>query len=211
MRVISMAAAVAALGLGHVPAAAGQAPPETGCEFHVWPSEGLMSVYHGWIHGGIVNGQIQGREGYPALPPSPIETDVQRRILAESRPERLLGQPGHALIVHEEALSSRAIRTTEVRLTQSTSNCYAELVVDDVVLQQDAVNGAFLKVLFRYRDFGALARPRRTFTSWVQRHIDGLPPRRPEDVDAAIANIREAFREDIGLFATAALRPPRRR
>lgn len=176
------------------------------CEFHVWPGDGIMSTYYGWFHGSTVNGQIQGRPGYPAMPPNPIDTATQRTILTDSQPHGLMSHPDYRLIVHDEALTSRVIRTTPGRLSDSTSNCYAELVVDDVIVQQDWVNGSFLKILFRYRDFGPDAAPRRSFATWAQTHLDTFPPRQPEQLDAAITEIRAAYREDIARFATMALR-----
>jgi hypothetical protein len=73
------------------------------------------------------------------------------------------------------------------------------------------VTGAYLKVLFRYRDFGPDALPRRSFATWSQTHLSQFPPRRPEQLDGAIAEIRDAYRRNIVLFAEVALRPPRRR
>jgi hypothetical protein len=132
-------------------------------------------------------------------------------ILTEAQPQRLLGQPDYRLIVHDEALPSRTIRGTAGRLAESTSSCYAELVVDDVILQQDVINGSYLKTLFRYREFGADGMPRRSFSTWSQTHLDVFPPRRPEQLEEAIAEIRQAFRRNVSLFAEAALAPPRRR
>ena len=163
----------AAVALALTGTAAAQQPAvapadPAGCEFHVWPGDGLMSTFYGWFHAGIVNGAIQGRPGYPRVPPNPIDTSTQSAILAEAEPQRLLAQPDHRLIVHAEALPSRAIRTATGRLSNSASNCYAELIVDDVVLQQDFVNGSYLKLLAHYRDFGADAVPRRSFATWSQ-------------------------------------------
>src|SRR3954462_1212848 len=147
--------AAMALGLA-IPAAAQEPTPAAaavnGCEFHVWPADALMSVYYGWFHGSIVNGQVSGRPGYPRVPPDPIGTRTQSEILPEMQPHRLLGRDDSRLVVHAEALPSRAIRTTAGRLTDSTSHCYAELIVDDVVLQQGAIDGSFLNVLIHYRD-----------------------------------------------------------
>jgi hypothetical protein len=182
-----------------------------GCEFHVWPGDGLMSAYYGWFHGGIINGAVQGRPGYPSVPPNPIDTATQSAILTQAEPQRLMAHADHRLIVHDEALTSRAIRTTPGRLTDSVSPCYAELVVDDVILQQDMINGASLKILFRYRDFGADALPRRSFATWAETDLAAFPPRQPDQLAAALADIRGAYRGNIQRFAAMALRPSRQR
>jgi hypothetical protein len=202
-----------ALALAGAAAAQPTAPPAdaAACEFHVWPGDGLMSTYYGWFHGSIVNGQIMGRPGYPAVPPNPIDTARQREILAAAEPQKLFRQDGYRLVAHEEALPSRTIRTATGRLSDSAAPCYAELIVDDVVLQQDFVNGALLKTLFRYRNFGPGAAPERSFTTWVETDLGGFPPQAPGQLDAAIREIRSAFRNNIARFAASARAQPRRR
>jgi len=205
----AVALALASPAQGQPPAPA--ASDTDNCEFHVWPADALMSVYYGWFHGSIVNGQVSGRPGYPRVPPDPIGTRTQSEILAEMQPHRLLGRDDYRLVVHAEALPSRAIRTTAGRLTDSTSHCYAELIVDDVVLQQGAIDGSFLNVLIHYRDFGPDPTPRRSFATWSQTRLTVFPPGSPEQLERALAEIRQAYRHDFILFAQAALRPPRRR
>lgn len=210
----SIVAAALALALAW-PAAAQEpvaAPANpAGCEFHVWPGDGLMSVLYGWFHGGIVNGAVQGRPGYPTLPPDPIDTATQAQILAELQPQRLIGQADYRLIVHDSALPSRTIRTTPGRIAQSASPCYDELIVDDVVLQQDFMNGSLLKVLFHYRHFGPDARPRRSYATWAERRLGTFPPRDPAQLDAAVAELRNAYRQSLGIFAELARYGPHHR
>ena len=206
--------AAMALGLAGPALAQDAAPPPAaaaGCEFHVWPADALMSVYYGWFHGSTVNGQIMGRPGYPSVPPDPIATATQAAILAELQPQRLIGREDYRLIVHPEALPSRVIRANAGRLTESTSACYAELIVDDIVLQQGALSGSFLKVLAHYRDFGPDPTPRRSFATWSQSRLTVFPPSSPDRLEVALAEIRQAYRHDLALFAQAARTPPRRR
>lgn len=204
----AMAFALAAPVWAQAPAA--PAADQAGCEFHVWPADALMSVYYGWFHGSTVNGQIQGRPGYPAVPPDPIDSATQAVILESVHPQDLLNHGGHRLVVHREPLSSRAIRGATGRLSDSGSGCYAELVVDDVVLQQ-GVAGSSLNVLFHYRDFGADAAPRTSFTTWARTPLSTFPPRQPAQLAEAIREIREAYRQNIRSFTAMALRPRRRR
>lgn len=199
--------ALAGPAVAQAPAAAGAGA----CEFHVWPGDGLMSTFYGWFHGSIVNGQIMGRPGYPAVPPNPIDTARQAEILAAAEPQKLFRQADYRLVVHAEALPSRTIRTATGRLSDSNAPCYAELIVDDVVLQQDFVNGALLKTLFRYRAFGAGAAPERTFTTWAETDLSAFPPRDPSQLEAAIREIGNAFRNNILRFAASARAQPRRR
>lgn len=198
-------------------AQAQEAPADTpgatnaGCEFHAWPGEGLTSIYYGLLHGGIVNGGQHGRRGYPRVPPNAMATAIQAELLSEAQPQRVLSHADHRLIVHAEALDSRTIRTSPGRIAASASPCYVELIVDDVVLQQDFVNGAKLRVLFRYRDFGPDAQPRRSFTTWADTSLDSFPPRTDADIPAALAEMRGAFSRDIIGFAGSLRGTPRRR
>jgi hypothetical protein len=205
--VIFIAAAMLA-----APAAQDSAQPAGGaCELHVWPGSGLGSVYHGWFHGGIVNGAVTGRDGYPQVPPNPIDTPAQRELLEAAQPQRLLQLDGHRLVMHDEALSSRVIRSTPGRIDPSASACYAELIVDDVMLQQDWVNGSFLRVSFRYRDFGAGQTPSRAFGTWVKAPLAGFSPKRPLDADKLPEEFRSAFARNISLFADALRKPAKKR
>lgn len=200
--------ALLALAWASLSAAQAQDAPAA-CEFHAWPGEGLTSIYYGLLHGGIVNGGQQGRRGYPRVPPNAMATAIQAELLAEAQPQRIMAHPDHRLIVHPEALDSRTIRTSRGRIADSVSPCYVELIVDDVVLQQDFVNGAKLRVLFRYRDFGPDGEPRNSFTTWADTSLDSFPPRTEADIPAALSEMRGAFRSDITVFA-GALRGPRR-
>lgn len=206
-----LALALAGLAVAQAQDAPAATPDATsaGCEFHAWPGEGLTSIYYGLLHGGIVNGGQQGRRGYPRVPPNAMATAIQAELLAEAEPQRLMTHADHRLIVHPEALDSRTIRTTPGRIADSASPCYAELIVDDVVLQQDFVNGAKLRVLFRYREFGPDAQPRRSFTTWADTSLSSFPPRTEADIPAALREMRGAFSRDITVFA-GALRGPRR-
>lgn len=184
------------------------APVTADCELHVWPGAGLNSIYNGWFHGGIVNGAVTGRDGYAAVPSEPINTRAQADLLAKAQLQDLLKQPGYRLVLHPEALPSRTIRSTATRIAP-VAGCYAELVVDTVVFQQDWVDGSFLKVLFRYRDFGSDSLPRRSFGAWVKTRLLLLPPKPDTDMAAAAAEVRAAFSNDIALFAAALLKPPK--
>ena len=185
--------------------------PAIDCELHVWPGSDLGSIYYGWFHGGIVNGQVTGRKGYPLVPPKVIDTAEQVVLLRQARLQTLFNRPDYKLEVHTEALSSRTIRTSTTRIGPAEPTCYAELLVDDVFLQQDVIGGTYLKVLFRFRDFGAAATPQRTFSSWVQTQLTLFPPNKPEQLDAGISEVRAAYANDIALFAKAALKPPKQK
>lgn len=209
MAAISVMLALALTGQSAVPPVG--TPPAGACELHVWPSEGLTSIFYGFIHGGIVNGGQQGQRGYPRVPADAMTAAIQAEQLADAAPQSLLNLPTYRLVVHAEALSSRTIRTTTGRITSESPACYAELMVDDVVLQQDWVNGAKLRVLFRYREFGAEPMPRHSFTTWADWDLDSFPPRTEADLPRALAELRAAFHASVGVFANLHKRALQRR
>ena len=185
------------------------AAPQTACELHVWPGNGLRSVYYGWFHGGTVDGAVSGRQGYPAVPKDPVPTELQAELLAKAGLPAMLGKTDYAIILHSEALDSRTIRTTAGRITAAPTSCYAELMVDDLFFQQDVFSGGFLKSTLRFRDFGDGTAPVRVFGTSVSTRLTRFPPKpdRPQDNEAALTEIRAAFTTNIALFGEAVASP----
>ena len=121
------------------------------CELHIWPSKGLRSVYHGWLHGGIVDGAVNGRDGYPEVPSDPLTTARQVELLKDAGVGAMMDRLDVDVVIHAEAPVSTAIRQSQGRLTTSSSPCYSELILEDVFFQEDFVNGSSLKSLIRFR------------------------------------------------------------
>jgi hypothetical protein len=179
----------------------------SGCELHAWPANSLRSTYHGWFHGGITDGAVQGRDGYEKLPPNPLSTQTQAERLRASQLAKILALPGYKVVVHEEVLTSVAIRKAKGRHITDSPPCYAELVTDDVFFQQDVVNGRFLKVLFRFRSFDGSDTPLRTFGTYSQRQLKLFPPDEQAQEEASFAELADQYSEAIGEFGLA-LNPP---
>ena len=204
-----LTALVAAISLLPVVAAAQSGTPATAseCELHFWPSAGLNSAYHGWFHGGIANGAVTGRAGYPAMPQNLFKTDSQIALANTVRPAEAIARSGYRVVVHAEALPSRVIRTTAGRISDSTATCYAELIVEELFFQQDIVSGSYLRTMFRYREFGSDVAPQRVFGTWVQTQLQLSPPKAPEAVDPAVAEMEAAYRANFSQFGAALNKP----
>jgi len=119
----------------------------------------------------------------------------------------LLAKQGYQVVTHPDPLASRVIRTTPGRIDQTPSPCYAELMVDTVTFQQDIINGTKLRMLFRYRDFANTPTPQRVFSSWVETKLMMFPPKTPDVSDAATAEFRQAYTNNIRQFAALLTRP----
>lgn len=193
------------------PATAQEAPVAPECELHVWPTDAVRSTYSGWFHGAIVDGAVQGRDGYRKLPDSILTPEAQVRTLGELDLPTLLQLPGYRVVLHPDRLPSRVIRATPGRLVPGTPACYAELVTDDVFFQQDLVDGRFLKAIFRFRQFDGGETPGRTFGSYVQYRVTQFPPQEPEQLDAALEEFRLAYGQAVREFGEALNRPDKKK
>ncbi|MBS0505494.1 MAG: hypothetical protein JSS55_17195 [Proteobacteria bacterium] len=203
---VAMAAAGTAQSFAQpAPAAAPASRPgdASGCELHVWPSKGLRSVYHGFFHGGIVDGAVTGRDGYREVPAEPLSTAQQVELIRAAALQEVFPQAHYAIVIHSEPQSTVAIRQTPTRLATSSSPCYAELLLEDVFFQEDIVNGASLKTLARFRDFGAADRYARQFGAWAGTSLLAFPPKDPAGTAAGLTDLQNAFRSNLAKFAIA--------
>jgi hypothetical protein len=169
------------------------------CELHIWPSSGLRSVFHGWVHGGIVDGAVNGRDGYPKIPADPINTEKQIELISAAPVPAILKLPDYNVIVHKTALDSRTARNTPGRIEPASPACYAELVFDDVFLQQDSFSGNHLKTFFRYKLFDGDTITR-SFGAFTQSNLKVFPPQSASENEAALKDLDTAFRSNIEQF-----------
>lgn len=177
------------------------------CELHIWPGGDLRSTYHGWFHGGIVDGAAKGREGYRPLPNGPLPSDRQAARLQKLALADAMRLDGYRVVVHDAPLESRVIRTSRERYAPGTPDCYAELAVDDVFFQEDIVNGRFIKALFRFRKFEG-PNAERVFGAYAQTKLLLFPPATPEAEQGGIDELEKGFDATVLSFAAALNRSP---
>jgi hypothetical protein len=172
----------------------------------------LRSTFYGWLHGGIVDGSVNGRPGYPKLPQSPLDTATQQAILTSLDIPSLLGLKGYQATVHAETLDSRTLRNTTGRYTAEGGPCHAELAVDDVFFQEDAFSGRYLKVIYRFKRFDGSEAPTRSFGSIATQKLALFPPAKPEDdPQPALGELRQAFAQSVETFGRQLAAPPRKK
>lgn len=194
-------------------AAAGQ------CELHVWPTNNYLGINTGLLSGfGLV-----GAVADVASHENRVKTvkDLMRDYLGpEIQLEELnkigllasLNLPADTRIVVEEptpfnedlkkdpALKARvkAMNATfkaGKRLTASTSPCYSELVSTFIFYHKAMMYGSNLFVAFNFRNFGdkQVVAATATSTGMVKNPLENFPPKTPEMVDAAKAELRNAY------------------
>jgi hypothetical protein len=205
----------AALAAGEAPLAAQDTPPPASgaCELHVWPSSPVRSSSQNYfVMRSIVDGAVQGRDGYKKLPENILSTETQQSTLGELDLPAVLKLSDYKVVMHDEPLPSRVIRATKGRLLADSPACYAELVTDDVFYQEAEFDGRHLKAIFRFRQFdGSGEAPTRTFGTFVQQRLTVFPPETPEQMDAALEEFRLAYRTAVTEFGEALNRPPKKK
>lgn len=208
-RLAAALAPMLALLPAHVHAQEPSAPAP--CELHVWPSSPVRSSSNGYfVMRSIVDGAVQGRDGYVKLPENILGTDAQIRTLNEVGLGDTLKLPGYSVVMHDQPLPSRVIRTTPGRLQPEGPACYAELVTDDVFYQEDAISGRKLKAIFRFRQFDDGSNvPTRSFGTFAERRLSLFPPKTPEELDPALEEFRTAYGEAVKEFGAALNKPPK--
>jgi hypothetical protein len=207
---VALALATAAIPLSAQDRAAeAAAPVPAACELHVWPSSPVRSSSNNYfVQRSIVDGAVQGRDGYTKLPEDILGVQTQLRTLGELDIAGVMQLHHYSVVLHDQPLPSRVIRTTQTRLDPESPPCYAELVTDDVFFQQDVIDGRFLKAIFRFRQFdNGSATPSRSFGTYVQYRLTQFPPKEPGQVDAALEEFRKAYGEAVKEFGIALNKP----
>ncbi len=168
---------------------------------HVWPGRSFHTVYYGWAHGGTINGAQKGRKGYPAIPDQPLSVEVQRELLGKLDIPAIIGLSNYIAVLHDNPLSAAMIRSTPGRQVAESGPCYAELMIDDIVFQNNVINGKWLNIIFRFREFeGVGAAPARTYGTYVTVRTPLFPPDPDTDPQPALDELRSAYSQSLTEF-----------
>lgn len=179
------------------------------CELHVWPGHDFHAVYYGWLHGGTVDGALKGRKGYDPIPIEPLSAARQTEILRDLPVGRLLGLVDFATVLHDQPLSSREIRAGTARHAISSPDCYAELMIDDLVIHKNVLSGTALNILYRFRQFEKGDTPKRSYGTYIQQPLRLFPPAPRTDEQPALNELVTAYRKAFEEFGQALQKPPR--
>lgn len=188
------------------------AAPAPQCELHVWPAERFQAVTTGWLSGFGVAGAVADAAGHAdgdkarrSHLASALDSEGQLKSLQELNLISLLGLKPSQIVTHDDPLDRKTVNKIKTRRAQSSSPCYAELIVADVFYQKAAIYGRSLKTLFMYRDFGAAQNDPAIYKTWGGNGLKLFPPKEGEDVSAADAELvsvfKRNFEEAAGNFA----------
>ena len=202
----------AALAAGASGAASAQetadnpATPETEatCSLHVFPTIEGQAQNIGLFGPGLINQAINSDKNVSnaeymrdALSPR-FQVEAFKTIdLAAS-----LGMPEGTEIVYEVPIADRDITTkVKERLTESTAECYAELIVTQNLYQKKMIYGRSLNNRFIFKDFRGGLEKTDMIKGRGGNGIKDFPPETVEDRPAADADLRRAFLENFAEYA----------
>lgn len=203
-RTICFAIALAASALAAAPAAA-----QGGCELHIWPAERMNSMTQGLLGGFGVIGAIadtaahagrdaSNRSQMASALDSPSQLDALRSLNLQQE----LGIPSDTRIVaHDTPLERRTMNRVKTRRSDSTAQCYYELITADVMYQRSPIYGRSLRTLFMVRDFGNDQRIDFEYKAWGGNGLSHFPPREGEDVAVAINELVDVFKRNFQEYA----------
>ena len=205
--------AVSTLSLG-MPAVAQTQPGAVACELHIWPAERMTATTTGWLSGlgalgavadvaGHAKGNTDRRTQLASALDSPTQLDLLQSIDLQ---KELALSPGTMIVRHEEPLDRKTMNSAKTRRSDSTANCYSELIVADVAYQKAAIYGRSLKTLFMVRDFGDDQTIDREYKAWGGNGLKLFPPKEGEDALPAIDELQTVFKANFTEYAANARR-----
>lgn len=207
-------AAASACGCGNatpVQESATDAAPPVACELHVWLADALESETEGAIRNHPRNFALHDKNGDPTPLATALSRQTQAEALASLDLARLLQHPGARLIVHADPAPKIVAGAPMTRHADSSSGCYAELILKHLVFAYSTFAGSSLQAVYQFSDFAGEASPVRSFSTMITAALPGYPGKGKTTDEQVNAQLVAAFRQDTTGFAAAATAPSRRR
>ncbi|NKJ44928.1 hypothetical protein [Novosphingobium sp. SG720] len=208
-----------------LPAQAQEAPAAvaasaaSSCELHVFPTENYIGLNTGLLSGMGLLGAVADVEAHKNrvatvkdLMAGYLGPDIQVEELKRVGFVKALGLNDSYRVIIEPATPSgddakahpeikamaKAFNEklkTGKRVTASTNPCYAELLLFSIFYHKAMMYGSNLFVGTMFRDFTGREAPL-VSSGAVKNPLEDFPPKTPDKVDAAKAELREAFSKD---------------
>ena len=190
-----------------------------GCELHVWPTENYIGINTGLLSGfGLVGAvaDIAAHDGrvktVKDLMRDYLGPDVQMAELNKIGLAKTLKLDGYTIVVEEPTPFNEDVKKDPVlkaktkalnaklkageRLSASTAPCYAELVGTMIFYHKAMMYGSNLFGGWVYREFPATGKATKTLAGAVKNPLEDFPAKTAEKVDAAKAELRDAYAKD---------------
>ena len=178
------------------------------CELHVWPAERFNAMTTGLLGGGFLDAAIHADKDKSNRTQMASALDPQGQLdaLNSLKLADLLKAPVGAVILHPDALDRKTVNKIDTRRAESSSPCYAELIVADVFYHKAAIYGRSLRTLFIYREFGTTEKKPVIYKAWGGNGLSVFPAKEGEDVQAANDELVTVFKANFEEFARNAAR-----
>lgn len=198
---IAAAASTSAQAPVALPAAA--APPASACELHVFPAERFQAMTTGLLGGGLIDAAMHadGDKARRSHLASALDSEGQLAALTSIDFAAAIGHAGDTVITHPEALDRKTVNKIQTRRSASTSACYSELIVTDVLYMRSTMLGRSLHSSFMLRDFGAASAKPVIYRGMGGDSLKIFPAKEGTDTTAADAELVSTFQKN---FAEAA-------
>lgn len=201
------------------PDAAGPAAEGPACELHVFPTNNFLGFNSGLLSGFGALGAIADQAAHKnrvatvkELMADYLGPNIQVEELDRVGILKTLNLMNYRIIVepptpsHDDVKADPAVKAATKalnakikagqRLTDSAAPCYGELVLTFVMYQKAMLYGSNLFVGTMYRDFSGPGGTVRQSAGAVKNPLGTFPPKSPDMVDPAKAELRDAFDKD---------------
>lgn len=188
-------------------ASAAASAADAPCELHIWPAERMSSVTTGLLGGGLLDAAIHGGKdaNNKAQMASALDSPSQLDALQSLDLHMLMGlKPGTLIVRHETPLVRKTMNKVKTRRSDSTAECYSELIVADVFYQKAAIYGRSLRTLFMFRDFGNDQKIDFEYKAWGGNGLKLFPPKEGEDAIAGLEELVTVFKKNFVEYANNA-------
>lgn len=180
-----------------------------GCELHLWPAERMSSQTSGLLGPGLLSSAINGKRdsSNQSLMASALDSPSQLNALTSLDLRNLLNRsPGTTIVLHETALERHTMNKIKTRRSDSTAQCYSELIVADVLYQKAMMYGRSLRTLFMLRDFGNDQKIDKEYKAWGGNGLKLFPPKEGDDAIAALDELVGVFKGNFDEYSRNARR-----
>jgi hypothetical protein len=175
-----------------------------GCELHIWPAERMSSTTTGLFGSGLLDVMMHaGRDAAnKTLMASALDSPSQLDALQALDLKTMLSlTPGTTIVRHDAPLERHTINSIKARRSDSTAQCYSELIVADVMYQKAALYGRSLKTLFMFRNFGNDQTIDKQYKAWGGDGLKLFPPKEGEDAIAALNELTGVYKQNFVEYA----------
>ena len=181
------------------------AEKQLGCELHIWPAPGLESSTDSWIHNQTHNQILRDARGKELGLADAIPPRAQLDAIVSLDLNDAFHLDGAQVIPHPDPLPPSPTAAPVVRHAPATTPCYAEFVIKRLVFAKSPVAGGVLQAFFIFRWFRQ--DDVQSFTSMAETPLTIFPWKNPEDQERGKAELSEALRSDLLIFAKYSQKP----